>query len=261
MTPTVPPLSIGRVALTVRDLSAVGDFYARVLGLSRLSGDGETATLGAGARPLLELRRDPAARSAPHEAGLFHTAVLLPGRTDLGRWLRHAGELGLRLDGAADHEVSEAVYLRDPEGNGIEVYADRPRDRWHVNGTHVRMVNAPLDIPGLLAAPGAWQGAPDGTVVGHVHLQVGQLPEAEAFYTGPLGLDLTERFDGAASFYAAGGYHHHLASNIWNSRGAGQRTPGTAGLAEVELLVGPNGPAPVGDYTDPWGTHIAVRPA
>ncbi|WP_235931305.1 VOC family protein [Paracoccus xiamenensis] len=140
------PVSVSRVALTVRDLDRVGDFYQRVIGLDRIAGDAETLLLGQGDLPLVELRRDPAARSYPTGAGLFHTAFLLPDRADLGRWLRHAAGLGVRLDGASDHAVSEALYLRDPEDNGIEIYADRPRDQWQTDGTRVRMVTEALDL-------------------------------------------------------------------------------------------------------------------
>lgn len=255
------PLSVGRVALTVNDLDRVGDFYAAMLGLSPLDGDGETRRLGAGDRVLLELRRDPAARSAPREAGLYHTAFLLPDRADLGRWLRFAAEAGLRLDGASDHLVSEAIYLRDPEGNGIEVYADRPRDRWSVEAGQVRMDTIALDLQNLLAAgAGPWAGAPDGTVVGHVHLQVGDVGQADDFFTGPLGMARVSHMP-SASFYSTGGYHHHIAGNVWHSRGAGQRPEGLTGLAELELLAVPERAAALpATLTDPWGNAIRISP-
>ncbi|TRW99228.1 VOC family protein [Paracoccus sp. M683] len=258
-------LSVSHVALTVRDLDRVGDFYQRVIGLNRISGDAELLTLGQGDRALVQLRRDPQARSHPQEAGLYHTAFLLPARQDLGRWLRHAGGLEQHLDGAADHLVSEAVYLHDPEGNGIEIYVDRPRDSWTFEGTgdakRVVMANSALDFPGLMQAQGDWTGAPDDTVIGHVHLQVGDIPMAEAFYTGTLGLDLMAARSGA-SFYAADGYHHHLATNIWNSRGAGPRSADTAGLAELVLSAQPDRATGLGGdgFTDPWGNRITIAP-
>ena len=255
------PLQIGRVMLTVNDLDKVGNFYQQVIGLHRLSGDAGTQILGVGGTPLLELRQDKTARHRPHEAGLFHTAVLLPGRADLGSWLRMIAARGISLDGAADHLVSEAVYLHDPEGNGIEIYTDRPRDSWQWLGEGVRMDNAALDLQGLMdAGQKDWSAAPDGTVVGHVHLQVGDVARAEAFYMNELGLDRSAHRFGA-SFFSSGGYHHHLAGNIWNSRGTGKRSADATGLAEVVLAADPAVLAALGrsDYVDPWGTRIRVE--
>ncbi|MDR5651503.1 VOC family protein [Ruixingdingia sedimenti] len=254
------PLEIGRVALTVHDLGRVGAFYETALGLERISADGASALYGAGGRVLLELRADPAARrSSPREAGLFHTAFLMPDRAALGRWLHHVAATRVPLQGSADHLVSEALYLADPEGNGIEVYVDRPRDRWQVSTDGVKMATEALDIQELAAAAdGPWQGAPAGMVVGHVHLQVGSLPAAESFYHGQLGFAVTSRYPGAL-FYGAGGYHHHLATNIWNSRAAGPRDYPATGLAEVEIRADPDLAgrlAPV--QADPWGTRIRV---
>jgi catechol 2,3-dioxygenase len=253
------PLEVARVALVVNDLAAVARFYEGALGLERLGSDGGTVRLGAGGRALLELRGDPAApRAGRREAGLFHTAFLLPSRGALGAWLRHAADLGLPLQGASDHIVSEALYLSDPEGNGIEVYADRPRERWTAPDGTVRMSTDPLDAEGLLAAAAApWAGAPEGTVVGHVHLQVGDVAEAERFYAGALGLEVMARYPGAA-FLATGGYHHHLGVNAWTSRGAGPRRPEATGLAEVVLAAEPGAAAP-GALADPWGTRVVVE--
>lgn len=263
------PLSIGRVSLRVNDLASVADFYQRVVGLHRHDADGEQITLGNGHKPLLTLIRDASARRAsPREAGLFHTAFLLPTRADLGGWLRHAADFGLRLDGAADHLVSEAVYLHDPEGNGIEVYRDRPSEQWPWQAGGVAMRNEPLDFDGILAVreTSVWAGVPSDALVGHVHLKVGALEPAERFYRETLGLDVTCRFPGAV-FYSSGGYHHHLATNIWNSRGAGVRSDPLTGLAEVEILRNAQGqgvPSSAGDgaqFTDPWGTVLSVRNA
>lgn len=259
------PIEIGTVTLTVRDLAAMTDFYSRALGLVPLATDSVEAVLGAGGRPLLRLAGDPAARpSSPREAGLFHTAFLLPDRAALARWLIHAAGRRLPLQGASDHGVSEAIYLADPEGNGIEVYVDRPRDVWTGPDGTIRMSTDPLDLDDLAAvADGPWTGAPEGTVVGHVHLQVGDLAQAEAFYGGILGLPVTARYPGAA-FHGAGGYHHHIATNVWNSRGAGPRSPGT-GLAALELRADPTTRAALiaraggrDALADPWGTRIFV---
>lgn len=256
------PLRIGAVTLTVHDLDAVGDFYERQIGLHRLSGDGEMRVLGVEGAPLLKLRRDTAARrSSPREAGLFHTAFLLPSRGDLARWINHASQNGMRLQGASDHIVSEALYLADPEGNGIEIYVDRPAESWEwTNGT-VKMSTDRLDFNSLMPEAGSalWQGAPAGTTVGHVHLQVGDLRSAEEFYAGTLGFDVTCHYPGA-TFYSTGRYHHHLASNIWNSRGAPVRADVATGLAELELIASGDKAGLVGKaFADPWGTRIAVR--
>ena len=261
------PLEIGHVALTVNDLSSVEAFYRDALGLDRLGGDGEVARLGAGGRAFLELREDRKARRADRrEAGLFHTAFLLPSRESLARWILHAAERRLPLQGASDHLVSEAIYLADPEGNGIEVYADRPREAWpRTDDGAIRMATERLDLDALARdADGPWTGAPEGTVVGHVHLQVGDLAEAEAFYSGTLGFDVVTRYPGA-SFLGSGGYHHHLGANVWNSRGAGRRSGPATGLAEVGIVAdGPEVDAILArsggtaELSDPWGTRVAV---
>ena len=255
------PLQIGRVVLTVNDLGKVGDFYQDVIGLQRLSGDAEEMALGVDGAPLVELRRDTAARIRPNEAGLFHTAFLLPDRRALGSWLRLIAERQIPLDGASDHLVSEAIYLRDPEGNGIEIYADRPRESWVRNGAEVEMDTVALDLQNLLAAGnGPWRGAPEGSVVGHVHLQVGDVAKAEEFYMNSLGMDRSAHVFGA-SFFASGGYHHHLAGNIWRSRGAGMRSAGATGLTELVMTADPGvlSALTAQEFVDPWGTRISVE--
>ncbi len=270
-------LRIGGVALAVRDLGRVAAFYRDVIGLEVVTQDGNTVSLGAGGAAFLDLQHRPdALPDDPASAGLFHTAFLLPSRADLGRWLVHFGALGGQLDGAADHLVSEAVYLHDPEGNGIEVYADRPRAawRWHGDGDgaerRVEMANQPLDAPGLRrAAETPWTGAPTGARIGHVHLRVGDVGEAIRFYGGALGLDLTAAL-GKAAFLSSGGYHHHIAANTWHSAGAGRRDPARAGLLSVTLDVA-DGPAladiarraGTADHglADPWGTMLTLRAA
>ena len=244
--------AIDHIALTVRDMPAMTAFYRDALGLTSLGGDGETARLGAGGRTLLELRGDRAVQpSDPRQAGLFHTAFLLPGRADLARWLRHAAETRVPLTGASDHGVSEALYLDDPEGNGIEIYWDRPPSDWIRDGDRIEMFTHRLDLDDLLSAPEApWQGLPQGSAIGHVHMQVGDLDRADAFFSGDLGLTRTFDAHGGA-WYGWNGYHHHLAGNTWNSRGAGMRDAGMAGLAEVAV----HDPARAGQQiADPWGT-------
>ena len=233
------PMQIGLVILNVKDVTTVGDYYRRLLGLEITGRDGSTAQLGAAGQPLLELRHNPALTPRnPRSAGLFHTAFLMPSRGDLGAWVRYIARERIPVAGASDHAVSEAIYLTDPEGNGIEVYADRPRDSWPVSDNGIEMTTEALDAPSLMAEDPsqAWRGAPAGMIVGHMHLQAGQLAEAEAFYHGVLGLDVTCRYSGAV-FYGAGGYHHQLATNVWNSRGAGRIAPDTTGLVGFEIIL------------------------
>ncbi len=271
------PLRIGRVRLRVRDLDAVSGFYQRAIGLAAIDQGAGRITLGAGSVPLVELHADPSATLRnPRDAGLFHTAFLLPSRADLARWLAHAVKLGLKLQGASDHIVSEAIYMADPEGNGIEVYADRPVSRWRDANGHVRMATEPLDTPDLLSAgTGVWAGYPADGIIGHVHLQVGDTGTADGFYHDILGFDIANRYPGA-SFYGSGGYHHQLAGNIWNSRHAGPQPEGATGLEAVEIVardpalrtailgraeaadvrVTTDDGAPV--LHDPWGTAIVL---
>ncbi|PKU22731.1 VOC family protein [Telmatospirillum siberiense] len=257
-----------KVSLVVHDLARVGDFYQRAVGLHRLQDDGETALFGAdGGAVLLELRRDAAARRrGMREAGLFHTAFLLPSRADLVGWASHAAAVRSPIIGAADHGVSEAFYLADPEGNGVEITADRPKSRWKRKDGMVEMVTDPLDVDDLLAAApgGRWRGFPDGSRIGHIHLQVGAIGPAEDFYAGALGLQVTCHYPGA-TFFAADGYHHHIAANIWNSRGAERRDGPVIGLADIEIGVDGGRMAAAGDraatrltMTDPWGIGISL---
>ena len=232
-------MRIGKVALKVRDLDAVSSFYRRVLGLAEIARDDRTVTLGAGRAPLLVLEAVPGLDiDGRRQAGLFHTAFLMPTRADLGRWLAHVVGERIPLQGASDHIVSEALYLADPEGNGIEVYADRPMTRWHGPDGRIRMSTDPLDAQDLIAAGagGAWTGFPEEGVIGHVHLRVGDTAAADRFYRDVLGFDIAADYPGA-SFYGSGGYHHQLAGNIWNSRGAARRPEGMAGLESVEIVV------------------------
>lgn len=246
--------------LTVRDLGAAERFYAEVIGLHPSSrGPGHVA-MGAGGVPFLHLRHDPAATpDDPAGTGLFHLAVLLPSRADLGGWLRHAGATGTALDGAADHGVSEAAYLHDPEGNGVEVYADRPRDAWTWDGPQLRLVNDRLDHAALRAGAAPWHGAPPGTRLGHVHLRVGNVGAAVRFATGQLGLQVM-RQGAEAAFLSWEGYHHHLAVNTWRSRGAGPRAPGMAGLDRVTVHGASALPRSGGTIYDPSGLPFHLEP-
>ncbi|WP_122091080.1 VOC family protein [Halalkalicoccus subterraneus] len=230
--PTGP--RIGRVALRVNDLDRLVAFYGDVVGLAVLDREGDRATLGAGDEALLELLADPDAPPRDlEETGLFHVAFLVPSRAALGDALSRIRERW-RLDGASDHRVSEALYLTDPEGNGIEIYRDRPREEWPIAEGRVEMDTRPLDIDALGDRRRGEAGVPDETTVGHVHLEVSSLPRAREFYVEKLGLGVRQEWSDAALFLAAGDYHHHVGLNTWNGRTA----PSTGcGLAWFELLV------------------------
>jgi catechol 2,3-dioxygenase len=237
-----PRTRMGPVTLRVSDLDRVGGFYATAVGLVEIERAPGTATLGTpDGTPLLHLVEDRAAASAPsNAAGLFHTAFLLPSRKELARWLRHVAGMDLNV-GAGDHLVSEAFYLNDPDGNGIEVYADRPRSTWQVEGKAIAMDTLAVDVHGILreleAGAEPWEGVPNGTTVGHVHLRVSDIPQARAFYEGIVGFDVVNESYPSALFVSAGGYHHHLGLNVWQSRGGPHARRGTLGLESVAVLL------------------------
>ena len=274
------PMRIGRVTLRVRDLDKVADFYRDAIGLTVMTRTTTGARLGAGGMALLDLeRREGAAREARNAAGLYHTAFLMPTRKDLARWLVHAAKNRIPLSGFADHLVSESIYLDDPEGNGIEIYADRAPELWQWNAGTEAMPTDQLDIDGLLALTGTattdYAGAPDGLRVGHMHLRVGDLEQADRFYGGTLGFAPTRKRNGAA-FLSSGRYHHHLGINVWQSQGAGPRDDTATGLAWFSLEIataeilqgqeqrlrqaGATATAVPGgvETADPWGTRIRL---
>ena len=230
---------IGRVVLRVADLERAVRFYTRAIGFAEQGrGEGE-AFLGVPGAPLLRLIELPGAPPKPEWAtGLSHFAIRVPSRPDLGRVLRHLIDSGTGLQGASDHKVSEALYLADPDQNGIEIYRDRPREEWPIQGDRIRMGTDPLDAEGILAEAGregrAFSGLPEGTSMGHMHLQVGDIPTAEAFYVGRLGFAVVAKM-GSALFVSAGGYHHHIGMNTWTSLGQGP-VSGTAGLEAFEIV-------------------------
>jgi catechol 2,3-dioxygenase len=235
-----PETHIGRVRLRVADLDALTTFYERVIGLRASERDDGLVRLGPeGGEPLVELVSAPDAPPSPSfSTGLFHMAILVPDRAELARSLRRVVGAGWRLTGASDHLVSEALYLQDPEDNGIEIYRDRPREEWGYDRGELRMATLPLDLDGVLAeADDAGDGMPAGTTMGHVHLQVAEIPASEAFYNGALGLDVMVRSYPGALFLAAGGYHHHLGANTWNSQGAPAPPEGSLGLDRWELVL------------------------
>ncbi|WHA40483.1 VOC family protein [Agrobacterium larrymoorei] len=232
------PGYVGQAHLVVRDLAQVSGFYQNIIGLSAIEKSASGEILGVNGVPLLTLTTSGNAAEAPRNAaGLFHTAFLMPSRADLAQWLAHVARNNIQLQGASDHLVSEAIYLSDPEGNGIEVYRDRQPDEWsyQTDGT-VSMSTLRLDLQALYdSAPQTpFQKAAEGTAIGHIHLQVGALPQADAFYQDVLGLKIMARYPGA-SFFGYGAYHHHVAANIWNSKGAQARSENMTGLSGYSL--------------------------
>lgn len=280
--PLPAALAMGAVRLRVRDAARSIAFYTGTVGLAVLgTGTDGIIRLGAGARTIIELEVSPEARPRhPGTTGLFHVAILVPDRQALAVVARRLVAQNVRL-GASDHLVSEALYLDDPDGNGIEIYRDRRPDEWSWDGATIEMATYRLDLRALIA--GAPIGAPldapmpAGTKVGHVHLQVGDLAAAGRFYVDRLGFDvMTDRYPGAL-FVSAGRYHHHLGLNVWHSRGGGPAPAGSVGLVHFEvvlpdaaavealrarLVAAGESVAPVEhgfSVADPWGTRLQVR--
>jgi catechol 2,3-dioxygenase len=231
---------IGQVELKISSLEQSLAFYAGLLGLQVLSKDGEQARLSSSSEhELIRLRELPnASRKPPRTTGLYHVAIRLPDRHALGAIFQRLLEQRYPLQGAADHLVSEAIYLADPDGNGLELYTDRPRSEWPEFNGQISMTTDPLDAAGLLSAasPG-WSGIHPATDIGHIHLQVSDLEMAEAFYCGLLGFEVTQRSYPGALFISAGGYHHHLGLNTWAGGGASPPPPEAVGLGSFQVAV------------------------
>lgn len=274
---------LGRVRLQVADLEPSLLFYEKVLGMRVIRGSVDSVTLGPHGddNEIVELRQLRSARPVPRRGllGLYHFAILLPDRPALGRFVAHLAEIGAHA-GMSDHAVSEAIYLTDPDGLGIEVYADRPRDAWRYDEQQIYMATKHLDVDDLLAAAGAerWTGMPAGTVLGHVHLYVDDIAKATAFYHDALGFDKVVWSYPGALFLSAGGYHHHLGTNTW-AAGAPRATDEDARLLEWEVVVPSEKdaeqaagsltaagyeaePADSGGWRtrDPWGTALLLVP-
>jgi catechol 2,3-dioxygenase len=232
---------LGAVHLTVSDLARSLAYYEAAVGLQVLDRDGGRAALGADGAVLLELVEEPGARPAAGFTGLYHFALLVPRRPDLAGWLAHAARERVALVGLSDHFVSEALYLSDPDGHGIEIYWDRPRDHWE-GQVAARMTTLPLDVDSLLGElddprSAAFDGLPAGTVMGHVHLKVAEIAATIGFYRDALGFGLMAALGRQAAFLGAGGYHHHIGANTWESRGAPPSPPGTAALRHATILL------------------------
>ncbi|MCA9989288.1 MAG: VOC family protein [Anaerolineales bacterium] len=233
---------VGTVTLAVADLPAMTTYYQEIIGLELLDNGPDQATLGIGDDIVVRLEHRPDGRQHKRAAGLFHLAILLPSRASLGQWLKHyISTTGTMIGGAGDHLVSEALYLDDPEGNGIEIYADRPREGWPYKNGELQMATLAVDIPDLVAKadPAPFNGMPAGTTLGHVHLQVNNETAAEAFYESMLGIERITSYPGA-TFLGAGGYHHHIGANVWHSRGQSQPPAGSLGLVNFSLRLADN---------------------
>ncbi len=228
-----PDTHLGYVHLTVRDLKKSIAFYQSVLGFKLHQQNGDTARLGGGGADLLVLTENPSAPIVRRATGLYHFAILVPSRVNLAQVLKNIGDTETPVQGFSDHLVSEAIYLADLDSNGIEVYRDRPRSEWYDSNGNFRMASDPLDLRSLLGEldgkEDTWSGLDPKTVLGHMHLQIADVRRDQAFYRDVLGFDVMMNM-GSASFVSAGGYHHHIGMNIWNSAGAPPPPPDAVGL-------------------------------
>jgi len=240
--PEVPArTTVGPVELTVSDVDRSTAWYASSIGLDAIERGAGRVSLGAAGRELLVLVEEPGVRPAIGHTGLYHFALLVPTRPDLARWLAHAARDRVPLAGLSDHFVSEAIYLSDPDGHGIEVYADRPRERWE-GLVAQRITTAPLDVDDLLGeledpASEPFERLPAGTVMGHVHLKVAAIEPTVAFYRDLVGFGLMAQLGNQAAFLSAGGYHHRLGANTWESAGASPPPPGSAALRHATIVL------------------------
>jgi catechol 2,3-dioxygenase len=236
-----PLTTVGAVHLTVSDLGRSVDYYQHAVGLEVLDRDPSHVALGTAERELVALVEEPGARPSAGYAGLYHFALLVPDRADLARWLAHAARDRVRLVGLSDHFVSEALYLSDPDGHGIEIYRDRPRADWEGQVAD-RLTTVPLDVEDLFSVledprTAPFDGLPAGTRMGHIHLKVAAIAETVAFYRDVLGFGLMAQLGSSAAFLAAGGYHHHVGANTWESAGAPPPPPGSAALRHATIVL------------------------
>ena len=232
---------IGRVGLRVRNLEGMIRFYQQIIGLEMMGRTQHTASLGTGGVTLIELASIATSWSASTDAaGLYHVAFEMPTRTDLARWVAFVAKNRFQVSGLADHLVTESVYISDPDGNGIEMYVSRPESEWMWANGHVAMGVYDLDIPSLLQSIDvktvSYSSAPASMRIGHIHLKVGDVDRAEAFYSRLIGFDVTRRAPGVV-FMSSGQYHHHVAANTWESEGAGLRGQDSPGLSWFSITV------------------------
>jgi catechol 2,3-dioxygenase len=235
-----PSTHMGAVELSVSDLDRSLDYWQRAIGLRVLEREDGRASLGTDSE-LIRFVEEPGGRPADGHTGLYHVALLVPDRPSLARWLAHAARERVALEGLSDHAVSEAIYLRDPDRHGIEIYADRPREGWDGRVMEL-MTTAPLDVESLFGeledpASEPFEGLPGGTTMGHVHLRVADVPETVRFYGEVLGMGLMAQLGPTAAFLSAGGYHHHIGGNTWESRGASPAPAGFATLRHATIVL------------------------
>lgn len=235
-------IHIGAITLAVKNLTTVAAFYRDAVGLAVLVRSRGECVLGTDARPLVVLKEKRAGQARPGHPGLYHLALRLPSRVALAHWLAHYTNLGCPLwQGASDHGVSEAIYLSDPEGNGIEITSDSPRSQWVVAPDgRITVFARQLDVDDLLACspPRPWRGLPDCTDMGHIHLRVADIAQAKGFYVNGLGFGLKTELPDSALFVAAGDYHHHIGLNVWQSQGALPAPWDSLGLASFDIHFG-----------------------
>ncbi|MCM3602554.1 VOC family protein [Robertmurraya korlensis] len=236
-----PNTFVSQVNLKVANLERSITFYQEVIGLQVLNQTNSTAELTADGKTVLVSVQQPddVVSKQGRTTGLYHFALLLPTRADLGRLLKHFLQVRYPLQGASDHLVSEAIYLADPDGNGIEVYADRPASGWSWNNGEVEMATVALDAESLLAEGEgeAWNGMPAGTIMGHIHLHVSELQKTEEFYTKGLGFEVVTRYGGQALFISTGKYHHHVGLNTWNGVGAPPAAENSVGMESYTMVL------------------------
>lgn len=255
-----PVTYVGEVGLKVVDLKKMKQFYQEIIGFDVISEEQNYVELGAGGKVLVKLEAiEGVTPKQGRYAGLYHFAILLPTREDLGKILVHLHQQGIQL-GSSDHLVSEALYLSDPEGNGIEIYRDREPEQWNWNNDEVAMAVDPIDAQGLVEAaqnsPEPWKGMPETTVMGHIHLHVSNLVEARDFYVEALGFEVVSSLGGQALFLADQKYHHHIGMNVWNGTGIPALPEKEAGLHYYTLIMEEDKRKELGKKLQTMGTEI-----
>ncbi len=235
-----PNIFVNQIRLKVADIERSIEFYTKIMGFNILNREGKEVILTADRiNPIITIvEPENVVPKLPRRTGLYHFALLLPSRFHLGLFLKHIREEGYPIIGGSNHGVSEAIYLEDPDENGIEVYRDIDSREWKRNGNQINMVTDPLDYNGIVAETGGekWDGIPKETIIGHIHLHVGDLDEAKRFYCDGLGFDLVMKMANSALFISSVGYHHHIGLNIWNGRNAEPLPDNSVGMKYFTII-------------------------